>query len=199
LLGASVDILSFALGFLAGSTFVFSICLCALYYFSRSSKKALEDVVSAMKKEVEAKKREQKTAGYTLGGQPVSEFTYKKMQQVQNITNLQNQIIQEGPARSDSVTRIQQLEEEKLDILTSILADGYDPIIATVDPATGGRTEHKLSEFLNIDPNYITKEPEAGEGVKIEKKGKFFVIQEDEQDFDDKPNDDDNNGGTTFH
>jgi hypothetical protein len=193
-----VDILSLAVGFSVGMLLSLTLASGLLYYFS---KKALKDLKHALlKKQDELKEQtKQAAAERTLGGKSVSEDVYKKMQQVQNITKLQNDLMYDV-TKPNARSKIEELEHQKLDLLTDILADGYDPVIAAVDPSTGERTEYKLSEFLNIDPNYITKQPEPAKGVKIEKKGKFFVIQEDEKEFDEKvSNDDDDSGDTTFH
>jgi hypothetical protein len=81
----------------------------------------------------------------------------KRMKRVKDLTNEQLDLIGQldqpqkngldGKYKNSLNSAIKEIEQEKSDLLKSILADGHDPKITTMDPA-GVVTEMFLSDFM---------------------------------------------------
>jgi hypothetical protein len=78
--------------------------------------------------------------------------------------------------KNDINQEIKLMEEEKMDILRSILKDGYDPTLPVLNGKTQEREHIKLSDFLQRHPVETPKDSEPSEpGIK--KVGKFTVYR----------------------
>ncbi len=77
-----------------------------------------------------------------------------------------------GRYKNGLIGRIKELEEQKNDILRSILADGFDPEITVMDGA-GVVTTIKLSEFMA--QNGITMPTKPAPTTPTKQVGKFTV------------------------
>jgi hypothetical protein len=78
------------------------------------------------------------------------------------------------------VGELQDMEQQKLDLLKTVLAEGFDPMI-TVVSETGVKTEIPLSTYVNeatvlLNESVGTK-PAAPEVLQPKKAGKFIVYQ----------------------
>lgn len=116
----------------------------------------------------------------------------ERMKRIKDITNEQMELMQaqdhpqknslDGRYKNGLGAEIKALEEEKTELLISIIEDGHDPEVTTVD-ATGEIAKMKLSKFI------------ADSGIKIPGKqapkpstGKFTVVRGGKDD-----------GGNTTH
>lgn len=83
----------------------------------------------------------------------------KKMRQVETITKMQQELMGQiqSPSKNSMHSRhknslgskVKELEQEKYDILSSVVDSGYDPVIVAIDPSTGEPTETRLSDYLD--------------------------------------------------
>lgn len=91
-----------------------------------------------------------------------------------------------GKDKNRNIARMKALEEEKNDILRSILRDGFDPELNAMDES-GTITQMKLSEFMAMQG--ITMEPKVEQkpAPRSQQIGKFTVIRGGKDDGD-KPN-----------
>lgn len=115
-----------------------------------------------------------------------------RMKRVKEITNDQLDMLQQtdgpqknaldGKHKNNVNSVIKQLEEEKTDILQSILAEGHDPEITTIDQS-GVITKMKLSDFMVYSG--IDVEPKKVEPPKSKQLGKFTVYKGGKDDSDD--------------
>lgn len=81
----------------------------------------------------------------------------------------------DGKYKNGLINKLKKLDEEKNDILKSILLDGYDPELTTMD-TSGVVTQMKLSEYMVLMG--IKMEPKKPTtGVRAEKVGKFTVVK----------------------
>lgn len=118
----------------------------------------------------------------------------QRMTRVRDITEQQLNLLQmadhpqknglDGKYKNNLNAQVKDLEEEKKSLLVSIIDDGHDPFITTVD-STGVVTKIKLSQFM-VDSG-ITMEPKASSEPKAKLQGKFTVY---------KGGKDDGNNGT---
>jgi hypothetical protein len=125
---------------------------------------------------------------YFLGGSVIKKSkVYKKLSQVKDIIEKQNSLNAQismpqknsldGKYKNTLISEIKLLEEEKLKLLKSILDDGYDPTISTLD-SSGVVSNIKLSDLISN----IAKKPEDALNsikntyTKPQKKHAFTVI-----------------------
>ena len=146
---------------------------------------------------------------YRLGAKAISEKKAKlqvakkqadsldaRMKRVKDITKEQLALAQQadgpqkngldGKYKNGLIGQIKKLEEERNDVMRSLLKDGYDPELTTMDES-GTVTRMKLSEYMaymgiNMEP---TKPVKTAEQI-----GKFTVIRGGR---------DDDGGGETTH
>lgn len=107
-----------------------------------------------------------------------------RMTRVKEITKQQLELSQqaEGPQKNSLhgkykntlVKEMKALDEEKTSILKSILADGHDPELTTIDQ-TGVVSKMKLSEYMAYLG--ITMEPQKSTAPTSKQMGKFTVIR----------------------
>jgi hypothetical protein len=76
--------------------------------------------------------------------------------------------------KNDLIGEILQLEQEKLDILRTVLAEGYDPIITTITE-TGKREEMTLSAYVNLASSSLGSF-KGGNDINVPKKTAKFTI-----------------------
>lgn len=112
----------------------------------------------------------------------------ERMKRVKEITNQQLDLAQQadgpqknalhGKHKNGLIGEMKRLDEEKMTLLKSILADGHDPELTTMDEA-GVVSKMKLSEYLaylgvSMDK---TTTPTPTEKPKATQIGKFTVIR----------------------
>lgn len=187
-----VNTTSFIMGFLAGFG---ALAIPISYWFYRVNKETTEKQ-EKIKEEVKQEAEKMKNVA-------------DRMKRVQVITDMQNEMIakQQEPSRgvihsknkNNIGGKIKELEQEKLDVLTSIIEDGYDPVVVAVDPTSGEQKQQKLSDYLEVIRTSSPLLNDKGfEPTTEEKKRKFKLITGDNsEDF--NRNDDDNGGNPTFH
>lgn len=85
--------------------------------------------------------------------------------------------------KNDLVHEINDMEHRKLDLLRTILAEGFDPTITVFDE-TGQRNEVPLSSYVNEATNLLgvrnDKQPEAPKDTGLgepKKVGKFLIYK----------------------
>jgi len=173
--------LHISLGFFLG---VLSVFLVGTYFLSKDAKALKEQVDDAKKKNKERKDR--------------YEFVKPRLEKAAEITQRQLEIQAqvEQPSmnalhskhKNMLIAENRKLEEEKRQILGSIIADGYDPEVTVNTPM--GLTKVLLSEYLRnlgieTDPTRVQQDDTRKEGPSepkqkrpdIRKVGKFFVIK----------------------
>ena len=163
----------FVLGFIVGAVATISFTL----YFGARTLKKLKEETGNTKKQLSISDR---------------------MKRVKEITNEQLELAQQadGPQKNgldgkykNSLTRqIKLLDEEKNNVLISILEDGHDPELTTMD-SSGVVTKMKLSEYMaymgiKMSPKSSTPQSQP----KTERIGKFTVVKGGKDD-----------GGNTTH
>lgn len=91
-----------------------------------------------------------------------------------------------GKHKNSLLSQLKALDEEKTSILQSILSDGHDPRLKTID-GNGVITEMKLSEFM-ATMGYVTQKPTtpppAAKPSGPERMGKFTVYRGGKDDED---------------
>ena len=107
-----------------------------------------------------------------------------KMERVREIASeqlsLQEKIIGpqknslDGKYKNGLNSRLKELEEEKLVLLNSILEEGHDPTITTLDE-TGLPVTQKLSEFM-LSMGALTPPKPKGK-TKMKQLGKFTLVK----------------------
>lgn len=135
-----------------------------------------------------------------IGEKKVAISIQERLNKVKELTNEQLEMLQraDGPQRNaldgkykNSISRtVKQMEEEKTELLRSILRDGHDPEITTLDPA-GVVTKMKLSQYM-VESGISTDET-TKQDVKAPPKNinKFTVLKGGKTD--------DNSGNNTTH
>jgi hypothetical protein len=92
----------------------------------------------------------------------------------------------DGKYKNSLISQMKILDEEKNSILQSILSDGHDPRLKTID-GNGVITEMKLSEFM-ATMGYVTQKPTtpppAAKPSGPERMGKFTVYRGGKDDED---------------
>lgn len=111
---------------------------------------------------------------------PVSD----RMKRIKEITNEQLDLTRQvdgpqknsmhGKHKNSLISKIKSLDEEKNDLLRSILLDGHDPELTTVDNA-GVVTHMKLSEYMVLMG--IKMEPKKPTSPTAERVGRFTVVK----------------------
>lgn len=95
-----------------------------------------------------------------------------------------------GKHKNSLLSQLKALDEEKTSILQSILSDGHDPRLKTID-GNGVVTEMKLSEFM-ATMGYATQKPTipppAAKPSGPERLGKFTLYRGGKGDNDDGGN-----------
>lgn len=189
----TVHVISFLIGFLVGFSSLAVPLMIWAYRINKKHKKQTIDKIQEMQKMADAQKS-----------------VTNRIKQVQEITSEQNDLIAQVQHPSMNAVhskhkngikdRLKKLEEEKVEILQSIIKEGHDPVVAVIDPVSGEMVDRKLSEFLanhNILPG-DTEQTDDMNGMqssrKIKKKGNLYVVDGGEEDF----NNDDGDG-PTYH
>lgn len=131
-------------------------------------------------------------------------LVYDRLQRVKEISDRQGVLFIQATMPSKNamhskhqnriVNEIKTLEKEKLELLTAILNDGYDPMVTMQDPHSGEVKQERLSAFMNEIPPDVVKE-NTTPNTKVTQRGKFKVYETIE-DFD---NDDDDDQDHTIH
>lgn len=108
----------------------------------------------------------------------------ERMKRIKEITNEQLDLTRQvdgpqkngldGRHKNGMIGKIKRLDEEKNELLKSILLDGYDPELSTVDNA-GVVTHMKLSEYMVLMG--IKMEPKKSSSPSIEKAGRFTIVK----------------------
>lgn len=148
----------YVLGILTG---VVGMVILTLYLGKRSLDKRKAEGESSSKKVESVSSRMKK----------VKELTNEQLDLYSQASGPQKNALH-GRYKNGLNGRIKELEEEKSSILKSILADGFDPEITTVDQA-GVVTTTKLSAFMA--ESGITVEPKKTEPTPTKQVGKFTV------------------------
>lgn len=111
----------------------------------------------------------------------VKEISSEQLELTRSIDGPQKNSLH-GKHKNSLVNRLKALEEEKNDILRSIIADGYDPELTTVNES-GVVDKMKLSEYMaymgiTMEPSKTKEKPKADQPKpSIERLGKFTVIK----------------------
>ena len=113
----------------------------------------------------------------------------ERLKRVKEITNQQMDLnaqidgpqknAMDGKYKNGMISKLKKLEEEKNDVLRSILVDGHDPELTTVD-TSGVVTKMKLSEYMaymGISVEPVKKETEKKTGLTAERIGRFTVVK----------------------
>lgn len=165
---------AFVLGFLLGMGSVIGI----VYHLGS---KSLE------KKKAELKERVKKAESIESRMKRVKEITAEQVDLAQRADGPQKNSL-DGKYKNGIIREMKRLDEEKNDILKSILTDGHDPELTTIDEA-GVVSKMKLSEYMAYMG--IKMDPPKSQQPKVEQIGKFTVIR--------GGLDDDGDGGETTH
>ena len=156
--------ITFLIGFLAGlvSMFCFVIGL---------------GLKSLKKKEVSSTEEKAKPAP-----KATSKSVRDRMSRVKAITTEQLELSQQadgpqknglhGKSKNDIIGQIKKLDEERNQILTSIISDGHDPELTTIDES-GVVSEMKLSEYMA----YMGIKMPPKDQVKTKQLGKYTLIK----------------------
>jgi hypothetical protein len=114
------------------------------------------------------------------------ESLMKRMRRIKEIADEQMDIASQvempqrnaldGKHKNQLVGRMKVLDEEKITILKSILSDGFDPELTTMDSA-GVISQIKLSEYLASLGHHVPTKTEQKEPPKPDKVGKFTVYR----------------------
>jgi len=136
------------------------------------------------------KRKLEQTAG------PKKSSVSDRMKRVKDITTEQLELAQQadgpqkngldGKYKNGIIGQIKRLDEEKNELLISILEDGHDPELTTMD-ASGVVSQMKLSEYMAYMGIKMTPK-KAEEKPKTERLGKFTVVRGGKDD-----------GGNTTH
>jgi hypothetical protein len=81
----------------------------------------------------------------------------------------------DGKYKNGIIGQIKILEDEKNDLLRSIISDGHDPELSTID-GSGVVTRMKLSQYM-VDAGISMSPKEKPDAPKVEQVGKFTVIR----------------------
>ena len=84
-----------------------------------------------------------------------------------------------GKWKNDLRRQLQDLDKEKIEVLTSIVKDGFDPLITTLNDL-GQSEKVKLSEFLTnqgVDLSEFTGKPQPAPQIPDQKKLKLTVVK----------------------
>ena len=106
-----------------------------------------------------------------------------RMKRVKEITNEQLELYSassgpqknglDGKYKNGLVGRIKELEEEKADILRSIIADGFDPDVTILDD-DGQVVTKKLSEFM-VDSGINMTSKDSEEAKRLKQSSRFTL------------------------
>jgi hypothetical protein len=168
-------LISFVLGIILG--FLVSIGV-ILYLGKKSLSKKLENKLESVKKatkQIESVSERMKK---------VKEITNEQLGMQARATMPQKNGL-DGKYKNGLISEIKRLEQEKHEILKSILKDGFDLEITTIDE-TGVVTSMKLSQFMADQGIVFSKEEtikektikeETIKEVKTKQVGKFTIIK----------------------
>jgi len=124
---------------------------------------------------------------YKAATKPSSKLTVsERMKKVKSITDEQLELAQQadgpqknalhGRYKNGISAQIKKLEEEKNQILSSIIEDGLDPEITTID-ASGTISKMKLSEYMAYMGIKMQPKVNTEQKSKLERMGKFTVVK----------------------
>jgi hypothetical protein len=119
----------------------------------------------------------------------VKELTSLQLELQKSISGPQKNSL-DGKHKNYLMRELKDIEEEKTEILKSIISDGHDPVISTMDTA-GVVTKGKLSEFLA--QHGIVVEGKNTQQIEQKPVNKFTVVQGG------KFESDDGDGSETVH
>lgn len=129
-----------------------------------------------------------------------------RMKRVKEITNEQLELAGiaetpqknslDGKYKNSLISKMKVLDEEKNNILRSILEDGYDPELTTMD-SSGVVSQMKLSEYMAHMGISFKSAPKTAAEIKSEKMSKFTVYKGGREEAEEDFNDDDDGG--TIH
>ncbi len=151
---------AFVLGFLLGIG-------CVLGAVFHLGSKSLE------KKKAELKEKVKKAESLESRMKRVKEITNEQVELAQRADGPQKNSL-DGKYKNGIIREMKRLDEEKNDILKSILTDGHDPELTTIDEA-GVVSRMKLSEYMAYMG--IKMDPPKSQQPKVEQVGKFTVIR----------------------
>jgi hypothetical protein len=152
----------FALGFIVGTIATISL---AFYFEARTLKKLKEETGNTKKQ-----------PRYLNRMKRIKDITDEQLELAQQADGPQKNGL-DGKYKNNLNRQIKALDEEKNNILISILEDGHDPELTTMD-SSGVVTKMKLSEYMaymgiKMPPKSPPKETQS----KIERIGKFTVVK----------------------
>lgn len=128
---------------------------------------------SLQKKKEELKERVKKAESIESRMKRVKEITNEQVELAQRADGPQKNSL-DGKYKNGIIREMKRLDEEKNNILKSILTDGHDPELTTIDEA-GVVSRMKLSEYMAYMG--IKMDPPKSNQSKVEQIGKFTVIR----------------------
>lgn len=199
---------SFLNGFVSGFLFATILYSCILMIFGRIMRARLKKRIEELKTELDKNPNlfndslKGKIKKYIEEAEQMSNIESKKesiqsrLLEAQEITRQQLDLRAEAEMpsmnsahskyKNSLIYEIQKLEEEKINILESILKDGYDPVVSTINEY-GETNQIKLSDFIAKsrlsfeDDTAQESQPESDSEeqdiYKPKKVGKFFLIR----------------------
>lgn len=152
----------FVLGFISGGCGVIAL---TVYIGTRSLKKkaaAVGEVAAPKKPSINARMKR------------VKEITQEQLDLSDRASGPQKNAL-DGKYKNGLIGQLKQLDDEKNEILISILKDGVDPELTTMDGA-GVVTKMLLSEYMAYMGIGVPQKTDPKQGpTKVERMGKFTV------------------------
>ena len=133
------------LTFMAGTVFgcVFIMCYC--YYKINKIKKVKEDLLSKIKtKATELNKKESSIKDRLVKASAIAQTQMAIRAQLE----MPSKNSLDSKYKNGLVSELQDLEQHKLDLLRTVLAEGFDPLITVINES-GNKTEVPLSAYVN--------------------------------------------------
>lgn len=125
------------------------------------------------KKKAELQEKVKKAESIDARMKRVKEITAEQVELASRADGPQKNSL-DGKYKNGIIKEMKRLDEEKNTILKSILSDGHDPELTTIDEA-GVVSRMKLSEYMAYMG--IKMDPPKQKTTKVEQIGKFTVIR----------------------
>lgn len=125
------------------------------------------------KKKAELQEKVKKAESIDARMKRVKEITAEQVELASRADGPQKNSL-DGKYKNGIIKEMKRLDEEKNTILKSILSDGHDPELTTIDEA-GVVSRMKLSEYMAYMG--IKMDPPKSQQPKVEQIGKFTVIR----------------------
>lgn len=158
------------IGFIGGVVTVLSL---SFYYAKKEIKKNRSKAESFYKELDKIKETVKKATDVQARVNRVKEIS-KEQLDMQMQMELPQKNGLDGRYKNGLAKKIKSLEEEKMDILKSILNDGFDPEITTLNSESKTETM-KLSEFMGKNPH------NAAEKTTKKSKAKLRLVKQEEK------------------